>query len=353
MPSHTTILHTAATEKMDVVCIQEPWTYPGSKTQSHPGYDCYAPIDSWDSEDPDQREAERPRVMTYVRKGAGLKTQQRRPIHSRDMLWLDVNGYAILNVYQQPLQPEVIDYVTYLSPPTKCLVGGDFNAWHDMFEPGVQAAHQGAELARWATESGMDFIGTPGAPTQRAGHVLDLTFSNVSFAQTTIRTDMHSGSDHETQVTIIPGRGNVPLEQFHFRVPESELDKFAGLVKNSVANLINPWHLTDTTQIDKYAITLAEIFNSAIQTVGRPDRCGGNKAPWWSAECENAYRDHLIARQNILDNSTSLDTSTPLDNNTLLETREFLSTVRKAKREYWRHIINGVSDDKSLYKVIG
>ena len=66
---------------------------------------------------------------------------------------------------------------------------------HDMFEPGIQAIHQGAELARWATESGMDFIGTPGAPTQRAGHVLDLTFSNVPFAQTTIRTDMHSGSD--------------------------------------------------------------------------------------------------------------------------------------------------------------
>ena len=77
---------------------------------------------------------------------------------------------------------EVIDYVTHLSPPSKCLVGGDFNAWHDMFEPGIQAAHQGAELARWATESGMDFIGTPGAPTQRAGHVLDLTFSNAPMA---------------------------------------------------------------------------------------------------------------------------------------------------------------------------
>jgi hypothetical protein len=137
MPTHTTILHIAATKKIDVVCIQEPWTHPGSKTQSHPGYDCYAPTNSWDSEDFDQREAERPRVMTYVRKGASLKTQQRRLIHSRDMLWLDVNGYSILNVYQQPFKPEVIDYVNHLSPPSKCLVGGDFNAWHDMFEPGM------------------------------------------------------------------------------------------------------------------------------------------------------------------------------------------------------------------------
>ena len=82
--SHITILQAAFTENVDVVCIQEPYTHPGTKTQNHPGFDCYAPVDSWDSEDPTQREAERPRVMTYVRKGAGLRTQQRRPTNSRE-----------------------------------------------------------------------------------------------------------------------------------------------------------------------------------------------------------------------------------------------------------------------------
>jgi ribonuclease HI len=124
-------------------------------------------------------------------------------------------------------------------------------------------------------------------------------------------------------------------------VPDSELDRFAGLVKNGVASLTDPWQLTDTTAIDNYATTLAEVLNSAIQTVGKPDRGGGGKAPWWSAECEVAYKDHLTAQQN------NLDSVAPL------ETREFLSTVRRAKREYWRHVIDGVSDDKSLYKVIG
>jgi hypothetical protein len=71
---------------MDVVCVQEPYTAPGTRTQNHPSYDYYAPIDSWDSTEEAQREAERPRVMTYVRKGAGLRTQQRRPIQSRDLL---------------------------------------------------------------------------------------------------------------------------------------------------------------------------------------------------------------------------------------------------------------------------
>ena len=53
-PSHITILQTTFTENMDIVCIQEPYTHPGTKTQNHPGFDCYAPVDSWDSEDPIQ-----------------------------------------------------------------------------------------------------------------------------------------------------------------------------------------------------------------------------------------------------------------------------------------------------------
>ena len=190
---------------MDMICVQEPASYPGTKTQNHLGYNCFAPVDSWDSVDPEQREAERPHVMTYIQKGAGLQTQQRCPIHCHDLLWTDVNGYTILNAYRQPLSPEVIEYITHLSPPANCLVGGDFNAWHDMFEPGVQSVHQGAELACWLGDSAMDFIGTPGEPTQRAGHVLDLTFSNIPFAQSTIRPDMHSSLDHKTQVTTIPG----------------------------------------------------------------------------------------------------------------------------------------------------
>jgi len=51
---------------------------------------------------------------------------------------------------------------------------------------------------------------------------------------------MHSGSDHETQVTVIPGRGTVPLEQFRHRISKADLNKFTGLVNNGVAQLSNP-----------------------------------------------------------------------------------------------------------------
>ncbi|KAF7134040.1 hypothetical protein CNMCM5793_005620 [Aspergillus hiratsukae] len=100
-PCHITALELAFEHKCDVICIQEPFTFPGMKTSYHPGYECYAPVDAW----------------YYAPK--------------------------ILNAYRQPTTPEVIDYITNLTPGPKCLVGGDSNAWHDTFERGVLNNNRG------------------------------------------------------------------------------------------------------------------------------------------------------------------------------------------------------------------
>src|ERR1700712_862282 len=248
-PKHIAILDSCFREKIDVLCVQEPWTAPGTRIQNHPAYDLYAPIDSWDETDPLLAEAQRPRVLTYVRKGAGLKPQQRRSIKNRDLLWLNVNTYSILNVYRQPNTNAVLDYVIHLEPPPNCLIGGDFNVWHDTFEPGVETKGRGGELADWASAADMDFIGAPGEPTHRKGHVLDLTFSNAPNSITIIRGDMHCGSDHETQVTTLPSRGKIPVEQVHYRVPDSDLDKFAGLMKQGLASFPDPSTLTTADEL--------------------------------------------------------------------------------------------------------
>jgi hypothetical protein len=76
--------------------------------------------------------------------------------------------------------------------------------------------------------------------------VIDLTFSNIPFARTEVVNDMHTGSDQETVITTIQGRGNKPLNQFHYWVPDTELPRLAGLLGNQLAELPNPWEL-DTT----------------------------------------------------------------------------------------------------------
>ena len=123
----------------------------------------HAPVMAWDSRE--ERENERPRVLTYTRKGVNLRTKV-LPRVTRDILWTEVNGYAILNVYQSQEAPEsALTYIQELTPPSRCVIGGDMNARHESYEPGLVTTGGGSELARWALIHAMDFIGQPGVPT--------------------------------------------------------------------------------------------------------------------------------------------------------------------------------------------
>lgn len=337
-PSHIAALEIAYDEGIDVLCVQEPFTYVGTRTSTHPGYAHHPPVEAWD--DPAEWEAQRPRVMTYIRKGAGLRITHLQPMQNRDLHWVEVNGISILNVYRQPQTPQALDYVIHLSPPSRCIVGGDFNAKHDLFEPGAITSQGGAELAKWAAESGMDYIGEPGKATHRAGHVIDLTFSNVPFTKTVVRPDLHCGSDHDTQVTTIPGRGRQPLEQYHYRVPTDKLPKFVGIVALGIHRVHNPDGLA-SDELETCIDTLTQVIDEGIHMAGKADRGAGHSAPWWTAECREARQHHLRSMKRHTGRG-------PTE-----ATRAFHTTVRKAKREYWRHTIDNIDNDQDLYRVIG
>ncbi|RAL62915.1 hypothetical protein DID88_004756 [Monilinia fructigena] len=253
-PAHIALLQLAFEEGADVVCVQEPSVYPGTKTQNHPAYECYAPVDSWEQTLLPEREAERPRAMSYTRKAANLITQQRRNGDDRDIVWLRV--------------------------PPNFLIGGDFNAKHDMFEPGVGSSNQGASLAAWSLSSGADFIGEPGEPTHRAGHTIDLTFSNIPFAETTVRHDLDCGSDHFTLVTLLPpGRGQGADGNAGYRVTEANLPRFAHAINSGISHLPQPADVLDTRDLDDIAALLTTLFQNAIKAVGSAHRVRPNRRP--------------------------------------------------------------------------
>ena len=229
--------------------------------------------------------------MTYIRKGHHIKYQARESLDHLDMLWTNVNRVSILNCYRQPLTPNVLQYVTRLTPPQHCVVGGDFNVRHESFEPTVSAASGGIELARWAAAACMNYIGVPGQPTHRAGHVIDLTFSNIPFAQSAVDDSLHCGSDHETIATSVPTStlGPPHLDQYHYRVPEASLPKFTGLVEIGVQSIPDPLATQDAAQLDNCVALLTSTVQHSVQTAGKLNRKEGRAAPWWTKECKTAY----------------------------------------------------------------
>jgi hypothetical protein len=251
-----------------------------------------------------------------------------------------VNGHAILNVYQsrEALEP-ALTYIQELTPPSRCVIGGDMNARHESFEPGSVTTGGGSELARWAQTHAMDFIGQPGVPTHRAGHVIDLTFSNIPFADTTVRPDMHSGSDHATQVTTLPARGLAAEGLNKHKVLERHLERFTRLVGLNVIGIGDPAKARNQSQLQTIVQDLTQAIEGAIQTAGVREREQTQSAPWWTTECQTAYRQHLRDHAGI--------GTPPTD-----ATREFLRTVRRAKKAYWRDRIDGIKTDSDLYSLV-
>ena len=336
MPAHVTALHIAFEKRIDVVHIQEPWTGTPTRTQTHPGYEIYSPVEGWSNRATWERE--RPRALTYVRKGNGYKVQQRRPILSRDLVWVEVNGYTMLNIYRQPWAKPVLEYILELTPPTNCIVGGDFNCRNDMFEPGVKSENGGDALAEWSRKSGMDYTGTPGAPTHEKGSVIDLVFSNIAFADTKIEEDMSCGSDHVTQVTTIPTRSHTSSRGLKYSIPEDRLPYFKQLMKLKIVSLPKITTIHSSEELDKAVKGLEEAFQEAMGAAGRARTGEARGTPWWTEECEGAkgrYQRALNRNEETRDRR-----------------REFYTAVRKAKREYWRRRIDEIKEEKDLYTII-
>ena len=80
-------------------------------------------------------------------------------------------------------------------------------------------------------------------------------------------------------MTTIPGRGEVALDQFHYRVAEEDLPKFASLVQTSTLTLPDPRTLCIPEELDDFTTRLARVFENAIEIAGKPNRAYGRTAP--------------------------------------------------------------------------
>ncbi|PWI65488.1 hypothetical protein PCL_07089 [Purpureocillium lilacinum] len=163
-PSHDCALALADAERYEVILLQEPWTQVRDSrclTKTHPAYDTYSPVSTWEDIDT------RPRVMTYIRRGARLLADQQRPALSRDILWLVVNGVTLVNVYREPNLDTALEVLFAWPIPSQCIIAGDFNARHHTWQIGPSRGYGGI-IAEWAAENDLDLLNPINTPTNSA-----------------------------------------------------------------------------------------------------------------------------------------------------------------------------------------
>ncbi|KJZ69944.1 hypothetical protein HIM_10667 [Hirsutella minnesotensis 3608] len=298
--AHDTALALADSERFDIVLLQEPWT--GLKdgrclTKTHPAYDTFSPVTDWDSRDT------RPRVMTYVRRSAGLVADQKRPTATRDILWLTVNGVTVVNFYRQPDYDVALEILLRWNATDKCLVSGDFNAKHPSWQAGRQE-HRGEDIAFWAMDNQLSLLNAVDVPTNARGNTIDLAFSNIPLADVVVEDHLATGSDHSI---TLPGQ-DLALPLCKIRLDSDE-----------------------------------ELKRLLARAAGRPVRKTTHGTRWWNEECAKAAANYRAWRRVY-----------PLgfDREVQLAKRELQNAVRRAKRLYWRDLIDSFTDSESVFRAV-
>lgn len=356
-PSHELALSLSNEEQMDVILIQEPYIFRERErriTKRHPSYEVFTPIDDWTSA--------RPRVLTYVRKGVGLRTEQIRPSITeqsalRDLLFLQVTSSAglsllIANVYNAPIGASEAGTAvkaltlipqTFFSQPS--FIAGDFNLHHKRWQPSLRGNPTAfaESFVTWLDRISLIFISEIDRPTHNKTNVLDLSFTTGGLAaegaSTLIAPYLDVTSDHLPLVTSIPWdqRFQEPIQRLR---PDS-LDEplFLSLLASN-CNGVSPSSKTLTTEdLDSLALAIVKAVKNAYEGSAKRSLGQGMGNPWWNDDCKNALQSIRAARR------------TPSTTDPALQSAQkgLRNAVRTAKRAFWREKIDNVTSAKEVF----
>ncbi|PCD25886.1 hypothetical protein AU210_012320 [Fusarium oxysporum f. sp. radicis-cucumerinum] len=179
-------------------------------------------------------------------------------------------------------------------------------------------------------------------PTNPYGNTIDLAFTNLPLAEAIVEDHLATSSDHFTLSLTFPDVRSTPVQPGKIRVTtEDELKRFVEIVELGVIGI----PLTDSTpeELDELASSLVSLLTSAAKASGRPARKGGRPAPWWTEECADAAAAFRAIRRSYL---------LGFNQDVQIAKRGFHRVVRRAKRRYWRNLIDGFSSSSDVFKAV-
>lgn len=356
--SHEAALSLGAEDSADIILVQEPYilstNLPRRITKRHPQYDAFTPTDDWS--------AAKPRVVSYVRKDAGLRCQQRflpgsLELAARDILALEISSpsgrsVTVINVYNAPPGSdgagEAARLLGGLSPgalPRRTLLAGDFNLHHEWWQPSFSGRPSpGAEpFVDWLSTHQYQLVSEPDTSTHDRGNVLDLVLASGPLAQlgtkATIAEHLEVGSDHVALVCTIPWdqRHGDSLRPLLLKTLDSEL--FTSTLSVHLASVVSLPGSPTSEHLDDFASSLTTALQRAYAAAakrGLPRRTG---TPWWNQDCRTAAA-YLSALQ--FDPQSA-------DEDLAEAKKEFRRTVSRAKASYWREKIEAAKTSKDVF----
>ncbi|KZL86309.1 endonuclease reverse, partial [Colletotrichum incanum] len=296
--AHETALNLAYAAHVDILLLQEPSIRSEERrlTRYHPGFEIFTPVDNW-TED-------RPRVLTYLRRGIGLRGVQTRPLldPSTDLLFLQLLSgtrvvLTVINVYNAPCGSlrsgrAVRDIIAAWQPKPedRVLIAGDFNLHHWTWQPDATGSSDADNLVEWAEAASLVLLSPTGEATHEDGNTLDLCWasSNLYGASTSIETSLHTTSDHESLLTRVPlALTDIPSPTAgKFRLDTMDEKLFLDVLRRNMQPLRHTASNARGPQaLDLLAQQLTDCLGEALTASTRRTLGRGPGRPYWNETC--------------------------------------------------------------------
>ncbi len=284
--NHLLALQLAYKHNFDIVCIQEPWVhreYHRKFVCSHPGFDTFVALDVWDADN-------KPRAVSYTRKGAGLQADQLRPYGPQpDIIVLKVNDLTVYNIYNSHAKENAASLMAraaHQPPAQKTVVLGDFNTHHRRWEPALTQAptRQAQALIRWIDKRKLLVLNEPGQPTHSRGHVLDLALCTPDLllrkASVMLDSTLDSTSDHSTLALSVPIAQRAPANTGRLLI--GQIDKELYTSRLASYPLPQAPQLDTPEALDKEAADLTSAILSVAKCLAPRTKESAQGNPWWT-----------------------------------------------------------------------
>ncbi|EED14753.1 conserved hypothetical protein [Talaromyces stipitatus ATCC 10500] len=290
--AHEIALTLVYTSDIDIILIQEPYTFKDLSqqiTKKYLLYECFSPTDSWVI-------SGRPRVLTYVQKKKGIQTSQLRPFttdtkEASDLLFLQIfspigKSALIVNIYNAPAgcsrAGEAAKALTTLPEayfPQTTILAGDLNLLHNRWQPSLQLLI-----------SDIDY------PTHERGNMLDISFASsplaLAGAKASIASHLDATSDYQPLITTVPWDQRYKETAQKLRFDIVDHTSFLSLLASNLAGT------ESSATIEEDLDALTEKLTSAIQGAYR----GSAKSTitqdigqlWWNEDCKKALHNYRL-----------------------------------------------------------
>lgn len=168
---------------------------------------------------------------------------------------------------------------------------------------------------------------------------IDLAFSNVPLAETTVEDHLATSSDHYTLSTTLPCSQPAPVPPSKFRInTEDDVKRFSDFIRLGTPSL--PEFTEEQASLDNAATCLIDLLHTAITTIGRPLRKAAKAAPWWTEECERLHTYYTALRRTAFNEQ---------DEALAEAKRDFRRLIEYEKKGYWRHVIDDIRNQQEIF----